>query len=143
MLTKETQDALKAELASLNNRATEIEFAKAIILQALGLADKKPLPESETPMAARVVTVTKPSKERKVHKLINKENKESVTKLILDRLAIYELNANEVSRLLKERGIPIERQAVSCFLYRLEKAGKIRKSEKSEPLNTLYTTKGI
>ena len=144
MLTKDTRRALQAELATLNATArqlendfnkqiSEIEIAKASILQVLNLSDVKqvtsPAPDKGEPRISK--------------KLITMDNREEVRNLVFSFLTGNEASAKSVSQMLREKGFPLSQKSVSCLLYRLKNRGEIEKSENSTPHNALYTTKGV
>lgn len=122
MLTKATQIALRAELetldakqAALNTQATEIEFARATVLQALGLSDKP---------GTTAAAVDANGNKIRAKKVLRKENKDQVYKLVIHYIAANNTrNPEPIAAMLAANGIPLSVHATNSLIYRLNKAG--------------------
>lgn len=137
MLTKSTQDALQAELALLNQKSAELDFARAILLQALGLADK----DMPAPLALPDASRRKPPKFKKA---ITSKNRENIIGLVKEHLTrCGDMHAASMAHLLNKDGYAVTPKGIRSFLARLLEKGIIGKSYSSTPQNKIYTMKGI
>jgi hypothetical protein len=140
MLTKNAQYAIRAEIAILDKKHVEIDFAKAILLQALELAEKvAPISIS---VEKKSVTLPAPGKKRgKQKRAITPSNRDEILRLILKHIGDRQpRDAKEVSSFLNNQGYSVTRKGVTSFLSRQEKAGIIKRHESSNISHVFYTT---